>query len=359
MKILALTKYSKEGASSRYRYYNYQEAFAKEGWSMTISPLLNRHYLNASNLLFKGLMALWGYLKRWVQVCGVLLSPHRYDLVLIEYELFPYTPAWFERAFRTRGVRYVVGYDDAIFHRYEGHWFLRGKIAKVMEHASAVVVCNRYLEEYANGYHSKIFRLPTVVSLEAYGHYHARLSLLEKEYVVVGWIGSKTTSSYLIDLLPVMERLYRFYPKIIFHLVGFDDALLSKEQKALPYIRLIEWEEAREIGDIVAFDVGVMPLRDDSWSRGKCAFKLIQYMSASKPVVASPVGMNRALIRSGVEGYLVHDDQEWFEALARLYRDQSLRESMGKKGFEKILHAYNDRIHSQRYCAFIKEIGGV
>ena len=347
-KVLALTRYTQAGPSSRYRFYNFQEPFREAGVEMEIKPLFGDDYLSDNG--FAGVLAvLRGYLSRFLRVARLWWNRgNGYDAILIEYELFPYVPAWFEALLHRRGVRYLVDYDDAIFHRYDRHRnpliraLLGGKIAEVMTWADRVIVCNPYLEEYARRHNASTVRIPTVVPLGRYTKGLSRYRRPEEGTFVVGWIGSGSTSPYVLPILPVIERLVRKYPSLRLHLVGFDASLLTTEDRRRCKIEVIPWREDEEIERILRFDVGVMPLPDTPWSRGKCGFKLIQYMACSKPLVASPVGINCKLVEAGVNGFLALHPQEWEESLERLIRDADLRRSMGRAGRAKVEMYYND-----------------
>ena len=336
MTVLALTKYSYEGPSSRYRVYNYLECFNKQNIQMDIEPLFTKSYFTSVGKMQKLFVVFIAYLKRLLYVFNLLIYKNKYDLVLLEYELFPYFPAWFEYCLKKRGIKYIVDYDDAIFHKYDMHSnrliksVLKNKIAKVMEYADSVIVCNEYLASYAKKYNEHIFRLPTVVLLD---RYKQEMGTFKKDddIFVIGWIGSRTTSIYILEILPAIEKFLKIYYNVRFDLVGFDKELLSKEELVKYHLNVITWIEEKEIENILTFDIGIMPLHDDPWSRGKCGFKLVQYMSCKKPVIASPVGMNCSLVKEGENGFLVNTADEWFNAFEKFYIDKKMRENYRKK----------------------------
>ena len=285
--ILALTKYSYEGPSSRYRFYNYVDCFEKESITIEIEPFFSSAYLVKSTRIVKLFSVLNAYIQRVSKLIGLILSSKQYDLILIEYELLPFFPAIFEYMLKKRQIKYVVDYDDAIFHKYDLHkntfvrWLLKEKIGQVMSSAESVIVCNPYLEQYARKYNSHTYRLPTVVLLENYKKVMKKYESKEDvKPFVIGWIGSKSTSAYIVDILPAMEKFASKYD-VVFNLVGFDDNVLPSGIKERCKIKVIPWSEKTEIEEIMKFDVGIMPLKSDPWSKGKCGFKLVQYMSCS------------------------------------------------------------------------------
>lgn len=359
MKILAFSKYSYEGPSSRYRFYNYQKCFQENGIEVTIKPLFSKTYFQASNKVQKIMIVLWSYLKRFAIVLNLLVFK-KFDLILIEYEIFPFFPPVFEYLLKNRGIKYIVDYDDAIFHKYDMHKnkivqaFLKNKIARVIQYADQVIVCNAYLEIYAHKYNQRTFRLPTVVLMENYKKKMDSFQKKEYDTFVIGWIGSRTTSTYILDIMPVMKKIVAKYPNIRFDLVGFDKTLLTQKQIDDTHINVITWTEVDEINNILAFDIGIMPLDNTPWSKGKCGFKLIQYMSCKKPVVASPVGVNVDIVKEDVNGFLVNSESEWFTAFEKLYLDKDMREKMAINNFHKIKTEYNNVINCKKYSELIK-----
>ncbi len=361
MKLLTLTKYSYEGPSSRYRFYNYQEHFEAYNIEMCIKPLFGKSYFKAKYKWQKMLVAFVAYIKRISFIFWLLIFPKKYNLILLEYELLPYLPAWFEYLLTKRGVGYIVDYDDAIFHKYDRHSsllvrsVLGDKIAKVMGYAQSVIVCNPYLEAYAQQYNKNVVSIPTVVQLERYKKVMQEYVATQKDTFVIGWIGSWTTGVYLLDILTSMKKFAQKYKSVRFHLVGFDETLLTKEEQRKANIDVITWSEESEIEDILGFDIGMMPLSDDAWSRGKCGFKLIQYMSCHKPVIASSVGVNSVIVEDGINGLLVQEHSQWYDAFERLYCDKELREAMAKRNGEKVEKYYNIAHCTQLYIRVLKQ----
>jgi len=359
--ILALTKYSYEGPSSRYRFYNYQNCFEKNGIDMTIKPLFDRSYFISRGKLSKIRSVFSAYIHRFFLLVRLLFSRKKYDLILIEYELFPYLPAWFEFLLYMQGIQYIVDYDDAIFHKYDMSKnllikiFLKNKISKVIQCARHVTVCNSYLEAYVKQYNNQLIKLPTVVLLDNYIEKMQNFKKKNDDLFVIGWIGSRTTSVYILEILPSIEKFVNKYPDVRFDLVGFDASLLSDEEIGKYHINIIPWREDNEIENILQFDVGIMPLQDDPWSRGKCGFKLVQYMSCKKPVIASPVGINKEIVENRLNGFLVKTLHEWFDAFEKLYLERSLMCNMSEINFRKIQEEFNYHKNCQKYLQLIQD----
>lgn len=334
MKLLFFTKYTRLGASSRLRTYQYIPYFKEKGITCEYSPLFDDQYLK--NLYqkegFNKINIFKAYLLRLLK----LFTLFRYDLVVIEKELFPYLPAFAERLLSLLKIKFIVDYDDAIFHNYDMHsnkvikTLLKKKIACVMRHSTYVVAGNNYLHDYAVQAGAKnVALIPTVIDTDKYS-----VKPREKinKYVTIGWIGSPSTLQYLQIVKQVLNELSVQYPiKLV--IVGGKSGIGFEGHE-----EVLEWSEDNEIASIQKFDVGIMPLKDEFWELGKCGYKLIQYMGCGLPVIGSPVGVNKIIIQEGVNGHKPSSQGEWKRALEQLICDNHLRESMGAKG-RKIVEA--------------------
>lgn len=362
MKVLALSKYSYSGPSSRYRVYNFQQCFRENGIRLFIKPFFPDSYLGLSSKFRKIPLVLYAYVRRIALVFGVLFFKKKYDLVYIEYELLPFFPAFFERLLKLRKIKYIVDYDDAIFHKYDSHrnslvrLLLKNKISRVMQLADTVIVGNQYLAEYAKKQNNKVIIFPTVVLLEKYENSAKKSIYKESENFIIGWIGSKSTSKYILEILPVMQEFATLHNNVQFHFIGFDKSLLSEKDIMEYRINIIPWSEESEIGEMMKFDIGIMPLTDDPWSRGKCGFKLIQYMSCGKPVVASPVGENVNIVTQYENGFLATSKNDWMNAFENLLNDKVLYSRIAENNKQKIKRNYNHEQICLEYQQLIKGI---
>lgn len=310
MRIIFFTKYTRLGASSRVRTFLYLPAIKERSVECHVSAFFTDKYLDEVYLSKKHNK--WQALRGFVRRVCMLMVVSRYDRVVIEKELIPYFPAIFERLLNLFGIRYIVDYDDAIFHNYDVSTspiirsLLGRKIDTVMRLSGTVLSGNSYISERALKSGAKhIVCIPTVIDTSKY---------VVKEYrktdkFVIGWIGSPITHKYLAALAPVFRRLAENYD-IQVTLVGASKGI------GLPaYERLVPWSEQTEVLEIQNFNVGIMPLEDNIWERGKCGYKLIQYMGCGLPVVGTPIGVNDQIIVHGVNGYKANSLSEWYDAL--------------------------------------------
>lgn len=330
MEVALLTKYDESGASSRIRTFQYVRRFEEAGIVPMIVPLMPRAYLER---LYRGHRASGlaaSLMLRGIQRALTLMSSRKFDLVWVEKEAFPYLPYVFESMLLPRGVPLAVDYDDAIFHNYDLHpspmvrRLLGRKIDRVMERADLVVAGNAYLFERAKQAGAKRIKLiPSVVEPARYG---PRKPSGPNDAFVVGWIGTPKTAKYVAQIADVMRSLSKVR-RVTLRLVGSGPLDVAGVD-----VEVLPWSLDTEASAIASFDVGVMPLRDGPWERGKCGYKLIQYMAAGLPVVASAVGANRTIVEHGESGFLVDTADQWSDALATLAQDGALAHAMGSRG---------------------------
>jgi glycosyltransferase involved in cell wall biosynthesis len=335
MKILVLTRYDVLGASSRLRFFQYADFLQRNGWSIDVFPLfdndyLERFYATGEKRISKILTC---YLKRFF----ILFKAKQFDLLWIEKELFPMFPATIEKLFNAVKIPYIVDYDDAIFHNYDMNKipivskFLNSKIDAVMNNASIVMAGNKYLAERANkAVASRVELIPTVVDADKYKPCYE-----PNDRFTIGWIGSPATEKYLQMIVQVLGDLKE---KIDFQFI-----VVGAKNFDAPEIdyQVHSWSEDSEADEIKSFDVGVMPLPDEPWERGKCGYKLIQYMACGKPVIASPVGVNKEIVEPGINGFLAKTTDEWLRYLLKLYQEPELRVVMGKNNRRKVEQEYS------------------
>jgi len=353
-KVLALTRYGRQGASSRLRFYQLAPGLAAAGISIEILPLLEDAYvrsLHATGRRPAGLV-LAGYAARLAR----LLAHGLPNLLWVEKELLPWLPGWLERLLLSRALRVIVDYDDATFHRYDHHACrlvrsaLGGKVARIMAAANAVIAGNEYIAAYARQRGARrVVVQPTVVDPL---RYPVRLGEPPPPFRVV-WIGSPLTSAYLEMVREPLQRLDSDGPLDIL-LIGAAKSALT----GLP-VRHYDWSEAGEAAAIAEGSVGIMPLLDGPWERGKCGYKLIQYMACGLPVVASPVGGNVQLVEPDRNGLLAATADDWYSALALLRREPARGRQLGLAGREKILARYTtDNAVAQLANLFTEIAGG-
>lgn len=337
-KIFWFTKYSREGASSRLRSYQFFPLFLKDDFNIEVSELFDSNYL----------MGLYRYSKRSAlhmfrgYFFRLLVMPRalRCDLIWIEKELFPYCPPIFEFFFKVLKRKYIVDYDDAIFHNYDMSRFflvrklLGRKIDFIMRNAECVIVGNSYLAQRAiSAGAKKVCIIPTVVDVSRYTN-----SSRESRENVIGWIGSPATQKYLLEISSVLTQVcLDFHAKLL--IIGATSDI--KDYFVGIDISVVNWTEATEADLLSGISIGIMPLPEGPWESGKCGYKLIQYMASGAPVVASPVGVNIDIVTESSCGYLAKDTTDWYSALSQLMINQAEANAMGQAGYYMVCSKYN------------------
>lgn len=357
IKILALGRYGPKGASSRVRLYQYIPHLIERGFRVETSPFLADEYLHA--LYENGRRPLRSLGSAYLRRVLALFRAERFDVLWLEKELFPWLPAFAETLLDRLGIPYVVDYDDAVFHHYDLHpnplirAVLGRKIDAVMHHAQVVVAGNDYLAQRAVAAGARrVEILPTTVDLAQYPEPRFTTECPSQETVTIGWIGTPVTAAYLQDLLAPLRELARTAPNTRFFWIG-----AGPRSPDLPRSQCLAWSLAGEGELIHSLDIGIMPLPDQAWERGKCGYKLIQYMACGKPVVASPVGVNREIVEHGVDGFLASSKEEWIAALRALIADPDLRKRMGMAARKKVVRHYSLQSQIDRLSSILLDVG--
>lgn len=329
MNVLLLSKYSRIGASSRLRSYQYIPHLESNGINITASPLFDDEYITG---IYSGNKNIPSIMSNYFKRLTTIIHAQKFDLIWVEKEVFPWLPSWFEKIFLPK-LPLIVDYDDAIFHRYDQHKFrlvrnLMGqKIDRIMQRADVVIVGNNYLADRAKSAGARyVEHIPTVIDINRYETTSDR----NESQVTIGWIGTPWSMQYLNKISHVIRSLTST-KKVRFVAVGANTELI----KDIP-AEIRPWTEETEVAEIMQFDIGIMPIPDEPFERGKCAYKLIQYMACGLPVIASPVGANSSVVRSGVDGFLADNDNQWMTALEKLCENKNLRVKMGNAGRERV-----------------------
>lgn len=284
----------------------------------------------------------------------LLWGSNQYDLVWIEKEAIPWMPARLE-CWLLRNVPYVLDYDDATFHTYDLHssslvrYLYKDRIDLLMKKSKLVVTGNQYLAHRANlAQANNVEIIPTVVNLL---QYKPKQSYFLSSLPRIVWIGSPSTARYLLELAHPLAQLAK---KLPFRLCAIGAGPIKMNGVDL---ESIEWSLESEANLISECDVGIMPLQDDPWEQGKCAYKLIQYMACGLPTVASPIGANNDVTVLGQTGLFANTSAEWVDALFTLLSDKNIRDRMGKAGRKRIETNYSLQDFAPKLLNLLSEAG--
>lgn len=343
MKIVLYTRYSQLGASSRYRTLQYKKVLEGEGHSTLHRPFFPDGYLNADGSKFKrAFFVVFAYLRR---VLSLLVDTRRADLLIVEKELLPNLPAAVELLLSCSTTRVLYDFDDATWETYNKstlrRLIARSKFPKLIA-GKQVIAGSRHLELQCQQWGaSNVSRIPTVLPSSLY--FGQGLSS-HKKYDVV-WIGSKSTAEYLIPLAPVFKSLVEDRQTSI-ALIGVPAFV----QRLLPSgLTFLEWTSTSEVAVLASSRLGIMPLPDLPFERGKCGFKLVQYMGAGLPVIASPVGENEHIVTHGSNGYLAATAEEWSKGILKILESQETQDRFARNSYERFTSDYTLEAWSGAY----------
>ena len=339
--------------SQRFRYEQYVDFLEEHGFRTTFAPVLRPDdyevVYRAGGYLRKALIAGRGLARR----LGEARRLPRFDIVFVQREALQLGTSWFEALAARARPRVVFDFDDAIWLQNVSKanrslaWLKRpSKTRKLISIADLTIAGNAYLADYARQINPKVAVVPTTIDTDRYVR---DASVATDPGICIGWTGSLTTIQHFDLILPVFRRLKeRYGDQIRFKLIGDPD--YRHERLG---IRGQAWNEATEVRDLSDLDIGVMPLPDDEWARGKCGLKGLQYMALEIPTVMSPVGVNTEIIDDGVNGFLADGQDEWFAKLSRLIESESLRRELGSASRKTVESRYSVRSQQDRYLSLL------
>lgn len=362
IRVLALSPIPEEGAGCRFRIAQFIPYLKSFGIDVTLDSLFTPEFFR---LVYKP----GHYARKAVTFAALSLKrldslrdSSRYDLILVYREIFPIGPAFVERLLGARRRPPIVfDFDDAIFlpsvsdaNRLIAALKRPQKVSSIIRHSDHVITGNEYLADYARRFNPAVTTIPTCVDTERFvpASETVRSALsAQSRLPVIGWIGSPTTASYIRGLAGVLRRVRDRHPFVL-RVSGADVPL------TIPGVEIENrpWSLADEVTLFNTCDVGVYPLADDEWSKGKCGFKAIEFMACGVPVIAAAVGVNRTIVQDGVNGFLAVSEDEWVEKLSRLLSEAELRRRFAVAGRRTIEEGYSLRVNAPTLAATLRAV---
>ena len=324
----------------RFRFEQFINYFIEQGFDITFSSVINpwddKIFYQKGKYIFK----IWiGFKAFFIRLRDVLRA-NQYDIVLVYREAHFIGSTIFERLFAKSRAKLVFDFDDAIWlnDTSDGNRNLRWlkkpeKTGKIVKLSDLVITGNSYLANYAHIFNQNVLIIPTTINT----NYHKTFKQTTKTPICIGWTGSSTTIKHFDLAVPFLKRLKEIYKETISFKIIVDIDYYQPDLN----LKSTRWTEETEISELDKIDIGIMPLPDDNWSKGKCGFKGIQYMALEKPTVMSPVGVNVDIINDGKNGYLASSDKEWIEKLSALIESEELKQKIGKAGRKTIVEKYS------------------
>lgn len=341
--------------SQRFRFEQYYDFLTANGYVCDYSYLIeekdDKKFYSPGNYFHKFLVFFKSIFKRLV----ALKKAKDFDIIFIQREAFITGTTFFERRFAASGAKVIFDFDDSIWlsNVSDGNKNLEWlknytKVKEIISVSHLVFAGNNYLKDYALAYNKNVVLIPTTIDTD----YHVPIQKNKVESICIGWTGSPTTIQHFSLIVPALKAIKEKYgKKIYFKVIGDENFKLPELD-----IKGIPWRRETEIEDLHEINIGIMPLPDDMWAKGKCGLKGLQYMALEVPTIMSPVGVNTEIINEGVNGFLASTMDEWVDKLSRLVDSSELREKIGKEARKTIEANYSVNSQKDNYLKFFNQL---
>ena len=345
--------YKDRSPSQRFRFEQYINFLEDNNWecdySSLITPEIDKLFYSKGNILKKLVLVIKFFNKRLKDA----RNAKNYDIVFVQREACFIGITIIEKTF-ARKSRLIFDFDDSIWlpnvsnANKKFDWLKNGnKIKKIISYSNVVFAGNEYLKQFALNYNDNVKIIPTTIDTEEY-----KRIPIENKKIVIGWSGSVTTIQHFEYALKFLKQIKEKYKdKIEIKVIG--DAYYNNEELD---ITGIAWNKETEIADLSSFDIGIMPLPDDEWAKGKCGLKGLQYMALEIPTIMSPVGVNTEIIKDGENGFLASTEQEWIDKISLLIENEKLREKLGKAGRKTVVEKYSVVANKNKYLSVFNSL---
>lgn len=310
-----------------------------------ISPEDDKTFYSPGNFLKKGMI----FLKCWIKRYQDTIKAKNYDVVFVQREAFMTGSVYFEKRFKRSGAKFVFDFDDSIWlqnvsEANKTFAFLKdaSKTSKLIAMSDRVIAGNEYLAQYARQFNKNVEIIPTTIDTE---EYKPEKKQRNANKVTIGWSGSITTIQHFKFAIPFLEKIKEKYgDRVEIKVIGDGNYINEKLG-----IKGIAWNKERELIELNSFDIGIMPLPDDEWAKGKCGLKGLQYMVLEVPTIMSSVGVNCDIIEDGVNGYLAAEESDWIDKISRLIESAELRSQIGRTGRRTVIDHYSIQAQKDNY----------
>ena len=339
----------------RYRFEQYLDFIKQNGYDYEISYIIKEEddlIFYSKGKYFQKLIIL---IKSIAQRLKDVKRASEFDFVFIYREAFMLGSTYFERQFKKSKAKIILDFDDAIWLNdvSAGNnnlaWLKNpSKTADICAIADLVFVGNTYLSQYALSYNKNVKVVPTTIDTGVY----KKININKKDNrICIGWTGSLTTIKHLQIAVTFLKKIKEKYQDKVYFKVISDIPFISNEIE----FEHCKWSKEKEVEDLSEIDIGIMPLPNDDWAKGKCGFKGLQYMALEIPAIMSPVGVNNDIIEDGVNGFLAKTDNEWVEKLSKLIESKEKREELGLMGKKTVEEKYSLNSQKEKYLNYFEE----
>ncbi len=342
--ILAIHRFNR-APNEKFRiaqYFKYASEYDVEfEYKYIINEWQDNALFQSNNFILKMVAIISSYFKRLFQIVFM----KKYHAVIILRELHYIDSKLLLYCLRIKNIPIIYDFDDSIWLNTNNNpliKILKNQYHKTIRHiqfANVIIAGNEYLANFAKKYNNNIIVIPTVVDTDYYQPNNKTIA----DKIILGWMGSHTTLEHFKQVIPVLNRLKEKYSNIEITAIA-DESYIPELN-----LKVKKWNNKMEINDLNSFDIGIMPLPNDEWSKGKCGLKALTYMSCGVPCVISDIGVNQEIITKTKGGYSVKNDEEWIEQLSLLIENTSLRKELGSAGREGVLKYYSVQAYKQKF----------
>lgn len=359
LRVLFLPLYPETMPSSRLRIYQYLPYLKQYGIEGEVKPALpdpwfSRCYYSSSKMthFFQHGIEAWGSLRH-------LFESRRYDVAMVQKGILTTNVRGWDYFMNWANPKLVFDMDDAVYGKnaveFQSPFFRffqdRQQTEKISSRARAVIAGNGYLKGLAQQYNQNVFVISTPVDTR---RFCPQKKKSDSKEIVIGWIGVGASLIYLQLLHNVLQEIARHYPvrlKII--------SRVGEKPFTFPGVpsEMIPWSYETEVEEMADFDIGVMPLKEEEWARGKCGLKLLQYMSMGIPSVSTRFGVNSEIVEEGEDGFLAQKPEEWVEKLSKLIQDKTLRQKISEQARKKVVEKYSLEKTAPLLAHVLREVG--
>tara|TARA_Y100001970_G_scaffold294197_1_gene448315 strand:+ start:3436 stop:5673 length:2238 start_codon:yes stop_codon:yes gene_type:complete len=350
-KIIFFTKYGIKSASYRYRFMAFKPVLFENDFEVIDQALFDDKFFEEK--ILKGNLNYFNVVHSYIKRILYVVKLRRPVLAIIHIELLPFLPNILEFYLKLRKIHFIVDLDDAVYHRFEkqsfklGNYLITKKFYNMINLSSAAFCGNKYHLNYFKRFNKKLYYLPTVTDLSIYNNY---LNYNKYHNFTIVWIGTPSTTFYLNMVTNVLNKLKNEH--------NIDIIIIGSKSSELKNLncKFIDWNLSNELEYLTKSHVGIMPLYDTKWEKGKCGFKIIQYMSLKIPVIASPIGVNKEIIKDNFNGLLANNENEWFDKILLLKNNKDFYNKISLEGYKTIEKNFSLQKWKSSYIDYINNI---
>lgn len=342
--------------SQRYRFEQYFDFLNQNGYECELSFIIDEKddkiFYSPGNIFNKLLIVFKSIIKR----LNNLKQANNFDIIFVQREAFMIGTVFFEKQFSKSKAKLVFDFDDSIWLMDTSNankmweWMKSTKkTGKIISHSNLVFAGNQYLSDYAKQFNTNVKIIPTTIDTE---FYKRKQSYTDNEKICIGWSGSATTIKHFEQSVSILKKIKQKYGNKVFFKVMGDPNYENEELQ----IKGIPWINDTEVDVILSFDIGIMPLPNDEWVKGKCGLKGLSYMALEVPTIMSNIGVNPEIIEDGVNGFLAKTEEEWIKKISLLIDSFELRKKLGENARKTVIERYSTISQQRNYLNNFNEL---